>query len=237
MSFTAWMDRTFYPDHHDNWDDDMFRAAVLERVGTRRGLRILDLGAGAGIIPQMNFGGLGHWVAGVDPDPRVLDNPYLDEARVGYAENIPYEDASFDLVVADNVLEHLPDPEAAFREVRRVLRTGGEFLAKTPNRFHYVPLIAAATPHWFHEWVNRRRGRRNEDTFPTLYRANSRRAVAELGRKAGFREVVVTLHEGRPEYLRMTALTYAAGIAYERLVNASAAFEGIRVILIARFVA
>lgn len=50
------------------------------------------------------------------------------EGRVGDAEALPYEDASFDLVVGHAVLHHIPDVELALREVLRVLRPSGRFL-------------------------------------------------------------------------------------------------------------
>ena len=55
----------------------------------------------------MNFRGLAARVCGVDLDPRVVDNPMLDEGKIADAGGIPYPDAAFDLVFADNVLEHL----------------------------------------------------------------------------------------------------------------------------------
>lgn len=145
---------------------------------------------------------------------------------------IPYPDASFDLVFADNVLEHLADPVSVFHQVERVLRPGGRFLFKTPNRTHYMPLISRLTPHSFHRYVNRKRGRAQDDTFPTYYRANSRSDIARIAAASGFEVESVELIEGRPEYLRIFAATYLAGFAYERLVNAVPALERFRLVLI-----
>jgi len=228
------MDRALYPAHADSWDEDMFRRAILDRL--RPEYEILDLGAGAGIVEQLQFRGLVACVAGVDPDPRVLDNPHLDEAAVGVGERIPFEDDRFDLVVCDNVVEHLEDPGAVFREVGRVLKPGGHFLLKTPNKHHYVALAASLTPHWFHQKYNARRGREEVDTFPTTYLANTPRDLERHARAAGMRVEDVDLIEGRPEYLRLTAPTYVAGFVYERIVNATERLAPVRVVMIADLV-
>lgn len=225
------LDQRWYPGVSKNWDDRMFRQYILARVTGRS--RILDLGAGAGIVQEMNFRGIAEHVCGVDLDPRVLQNPFLDEAKIGSVEQIPYGDETFDLVFADNVLEHLENPDRVFSEVRRVLRPGGWFLAKTPNRYHYMPLIARLTPYGFHRFYNRLRGRVSEDTFRTRYRANSRAQIARLAESAGLAIEALRLIEGRPEYMRLTVPTYLVGRLYERLVNATDLLAGLRVVLIA----
>lgn len=224
------LDRKWYPDCTGNWDDEIFRATIAQRVD--RTSRVLDLGAGAGIVSQMNFRGMAGHVSGVDLDSRVLTNPYLDNAKVGSAERLPFADGEFDLVFADNVLEHLPDPLAAFQEISRVLRPGGHFLAKTPNKWHYMPLMARLTPHSFHRFYNRLRGRAGEDTFPTRYRANSPGAIHKLARSAGMQVRSIDLIERRPEYLRIHPATYFIGRAYERLVNGVDALAVFRILLI-----
>lgn len=171
MSITNFLDRKLYPNHTKNWDDRLFRERILARL--KPNSVVLDLGAGAGIVAEMDFRGQAARICGVDLDPRVIDNPMLDEGKVADGGSIPYPDASFDLVFSDNVVEHLDMPEQVFAEVRRVLKPGGLFLFKTPNRTHYMPLIARMTPHKFHQFINRKRGRQETDTFPTRYRANT----------------------------------------------------------------
>lgn len=226
----GWLDRRFYPGVQRNWDDLLFRQRILDRL--QPGDSLLDLGAGAGIVEQMNFKGLAARVCGVDLDPRVVDNPMLDEGRVADAGGIPHEDACFDLVFADNVMEHIAEPAAVLAEVKRVLKPGWRFLFKTPNRAHYMPSIARFTPHRFHQFVNRIRGRAEVDTFPTLYRCNSRGDAMRLAAATGFAVAAIDRIEGRPEYLRMTWPTYLAGMLYERLVNLHRAFAPFRILLV-----
>jgi len=231
MNLIQALDRRFYPDHQKNWDDQLFRELILQVIGPDT--HLLDLGAGAGIIQAMNFRGFARRVCGVDLDPRVANNPFLDEGRVSDAGEIPYPDASFDVVIADNVMEQLDRPELVFREIARVLRPGGKLLFKTPNRNHYMPLIARLTPHSFHQWVNRLRGRHETDTFPTRYLCNSPAQVRRITAMSGLHIDSLELIEGRPEYLRITAPTYLVGLAYERLVNAMPSLARFRILLVA----
>lgn len=200
------LDRALYPSHARNWDDQLFRARILSHIGPDK--KVLDLGAGAGIVEAMNFKGLADKVCGVDLDPRVEANLMLDEGRVADAGGIPYPDQIFDVVFADNVVEHLADPLGVFREVHRVLKPDGVFLFKTPNKTHYMPTIARLTPHRFHQFINRLRGRAEADTFPTLYRANTAADVKRISSEVGFEVMSVSRIEGRPEYLRMTWLAH-----------------------------
>jgi len=229
-ALTAWIDRAWYPSFHDHWDDWLFRERVLSQL--RPDSVVLDLGAGAGVLPQMDFRGKAARVCGIDLDPRVSANPTLDEGRVADAEKIPYNAGDFDLVFANNVLEHLAEPLTVFREVARVLKPGGMLLFKTPNKRHYIPLLARLTPHRFHRFVNRLRGRAEVDTFPTLYRANTRSDVIRLAGQSGMSVERIECIEGRPEYLRLMWPTYVVGAAYERLVNLHEGFAPFRILIV-----
>ena len=72
-------------------------------------------------------------------DPRVPEE-FAAEKRLGncffatgYAERVPFDDRRFDLVMSEDVLEHVADPEIALRECQRVLRSGGLLVAKFPS--------------------------------------------------------------------------------------------------------
>ncbi|MEM7093781.1 MAG: class I SAM-dependent methyltransferase [Actinomycetota bacterium] len=212
------LDSTFYPDVPDNWDNDHFRSLVLPLM-TGESV-VLDVGAGRGALPQMDFRGHAGTVIGVDPDPVVLQNPLVHEAHVATAESMDViATGSIDLMVSNNVLEHVPDPEGFFREASRVLRPDGMLVTKTPNRRHYMATIARLTPTSFHERVTAWRGRPVEDTFPTTYPANTIEDQTRFADAVGLKVEAIELMESRPEYLRITALSYLPGIAWERTVN------------------
>ena len=95
--------------------------------------RILDVGCGTGANLEMlaQFG----YAEGVDVSEDALAfcrARGLNEVKLGAAERLPYDDSSFDLVTALDVVEHLDDDRAGLREMRRVLRPGGRVLLFVP---------------------------------------------------------------------------------------------------------
>jgi len=69
-----------------------------------------------------------------------FDGPWNPAADVtGDPDAVPVADASFDIVVCTQTLEHLPDPAAAVRELRRIVRPGGHVLASTHGTAVYHP--------------------------------------------------------------------------------------------------
>ena len=225
-----WIDRNLYPSFVESWDVAIFRRIVLDHL--EPSYVLLDVGAGAGIQRLMDFKEHAKFVCGCDPDPRVAGNPFLDDGRIASAERIPWPDSTFDLVISNNVLEHLSDPETVFGEIHRVLKPSAMFLFKTPNKWHYATLISRCTPHRFHEWFNSRRGRANEDTFPTYYKANSSRSVRKYCRSEDLTVRNIRFYEGRPEYLRFSVPTYLAGCLYERVVNWVPRLSMFRVVIV-----
>ncbi len=234
-SLTKWMDRNWYGAYQDNWDNLRFRKMLEDQIRTED--RLLDFGAGRGYVATMNFRRLVCHAAGVDVSEDVFLNPHLDEAKLIQAGGgIPYDDDSFDVVISSNVLEHIEQPEIAFAEIARVLRPGGRFIAKTPNSRHYMPLVARLTPTSFHKYFNRLRGRKIEDTFPTVYACNTPGAIKRLVAMSGLEVHRIDLWEGRPEYLRIFAPLYLLGAAYERIVNRCSWLASFRAVLVLQLV-
>ena len=230
MSIIQKINEIFYKNYDDNWDDKLFRNELLKKINHK--FIILDLAAGAGIVKEMNFKGTVKEVHGIDLDKRVLENKYLDFPVVGNCENLPYEDNKFDLIFCDNLLEHLEHPKKVFSEINRVLKNDGIFFFKTPNKYHYMPLISHFTPHSFHRWYNNLRGRDYDDTFPTFYRANSRGNIKHLTNNLSLKISKISLIEGRPEYLKIHPILYLMGLLYERIVNSISFLNFARILLI-----
>ena len=228
MSLIHFIDKKFYSDYSEHWDDTLFREIILMHL--KEEFSIIDVGAGSGSLPQMNFRGMCQKVCGIDPDPNIQTNLFLDETIVSTAENIPYTDNTFDLAFSANVWEHLLQPSEVLKEVHRVLKPGGIYLSKTPNMRHYMPIIAKVTPKWFHVYFNKLRGRTEQDTFETLYRINTTRKIKKYAERAGFHTLYLKQFEGRPEYLRFFFITYFFGLLYERIVNSSIFFKEMRIV-------
>ncbi|HEU4931498.1 MAG TPA: methyltransferase domain-containing protein [Pyrinomonadaceae bacterium] len=94
---------------------------------------ILDVGCGTGANLKM-LAAYGK-AEGVDISPQAVEfcrQRGLDSVRLGAAEDLPYEDDSFELVTALDVIEHLDDDVAGLREMRRVLRRDGRILLFVP---------------------------------------------------------------------------------------------------------
>jgi len=100
------------------------------------GRRVLDLGCRDGALTRAYAEG--NEVVGVDADKEALAEAQKLGIETRWAdldEPLPFEGASFDVVVAGELLEHLRDPRRLVAEARRVLRPGGEFVASVPNAY------------------------------------------------------------------------------------------------------
>lgn len=214
----SFFDSALYSQYQDKWDDRLLRDQLLEILRPEH--IVLDVGAGRGRVQEMNFKGQVKKIIGIDPDPRVKENPLIDEGYEGLADHMPFfEDNFFDVVFCDNVLEHVEFPDRFYKEIARVLKPGGFFISKTPNRFYYVAIIAAITPESFHKFINKKRGRNESDTFPTFYRANTKQSQNGYINQNGLTLVKASYFEGRPEYMRIFFPLYVIGYLFERTVN------------------
>ncbi|MFD4998328.1 bifunctional 2-polyprenyl-6-hydroxyphenol methylase/3-demethylubiquinol 3-O-methyltransferase UbiG [Streptomyces buecherae] len=121
---------------------DYFHEVLTSRLGLDlTGQRMLDIGCGGGLLAE-RFARAGAQVTGVDPSGPSL-KAAAEHARAeglsiryqeGFAEQLDFPDASFDLVYCCDTLEHVTDTSRAISEAVRVLKPGGYYLYDTINR-------------------------------------------------------------------------------------------------------
>lgn len=167
--------------------------------------RVLDAGCGSGHeiidIPR------GAHVVGIDNSAQALSrNELVDEKIVGDLQSYPLPPASFDEVLCWDVLEHLPQPDRAFRNMAQSLKPGGRMTIGVPNVLAAKGLITKFTPHWFHVWVYRRYFPNNKNAgkpgygpWPTFLRFSiAPRGLRKMAREEGLEVERLRIYEGRP---------------------------------------
>ena len=165
------------------------------------------------------FKGRAAHVIGLDAGPAGANNPFLDAFhQLQPGAPWPLADNCADLIVCDNVLEHLPRPDEFFSEAWRVLRPGGMLCIRTPNRWNYIAVLSQLIPNRQHARVlaKAKVGLREEDIFPTFYRCNSLPAVRSALKRHQFTAHVYG-YEAEPSYLSFSALAYAMGVLHQKL--------------------
>jgi SAM-dependent methyltransferase len=196
---------------------DRFRHAASDRDWPYE--RALELGCGTGFfLLNLMQAGLAKHGSVTDLSPgmvaaalRNAEHLGLDvDGRVADAEKIPYDDDTFDVVVGHAVLHHIPDLDAAFREVLRVLKPGGRF-------------VFAGEPTRIGDRYARRLGQLTWKATTTVTRlpalAGWRRPQAELDEssRAAALEALVDIHVFDPVALERVAT--ATGAAAARVVT------------------
>ena len=186
---------------------------LVDQAGIRPDHRVLEIGCGTGNLallakrlhPDAE-------VVGLDPDPKALARARRKAGRkalsvrldLGFAQELPYPDASFDRVLSAFMFHHLgpDDKEKALREVRRVLKPGGSL--------HLLDLGGAkASSHGFLARLSYRHGRLRdnlEDRIPTLMREAGLAEATEVAHR-------VTKVWGRITYYRATVPRVESSVA------------------------
>ena len=107
--------------------------AELDRLALGSDASILDAGCGSGRTLQ-ELAAYG-WVSGIELNQQAAEVARargLGEVRTGRLEELPWPDASFDLITCLDVIEHTPDDRVTLAELRRVCRPGGWLLVTVP---------------------------------------------------------------------------------------------------------
>jgi ubiquinone/menaquinone biosynthesis C-methylase UbiE len=157
--YDKWHTKVFESDPEHADESSPWYQIVLEFLPPVQGKRILEIACGRGGFSRL-LGSREASVCGADfsasavaiAKERLLGHPAL-AGRVTYvqadAQNMPFEENSFDIVISCETIEHVPDPRAAVREMYRVCKPGGTLYLTTPNYLNFMGLylIYAAVRH------------------------------------------------------------------------------------------
>jgi ubiquinone/menaquinone biosynthesis C-methylase UbiE len=147
--YDLWHQRIFDADpSHDDTSSPWYRL-VLEYLGDVAGLRVLEVACGRGGFVR-HLAKAGARVTGFDFSAAALQatrsklynngHPPPESLVQGDAQNLPFADNAFDIVVSCETIEHLPDVQAGLNEMYRVTRPGGRLFLTTPNYFNFMGL-------------------------------------------------------------------------------------------------
>ena len=127
---------------------------LFDQESPRPGARVLELGCGPASLWRANRERIDpSWsLTLVDFSPGMIDAARRELGeRAAYvvadAQELPFAPESFDVVLANHMLYHVPDRPRAFAEIKRVLAPGGAFHASTTGRGHLAEL-GALVPGW-----------------------------------------------------------------------------------------
>ncbi len=137
----------------DLWAEHIARYAFASRLAAEG--RVLDIGCGTG-YGTAELAGKAREATGIDLSADAIDyaRAHYALANITYltasATTIPLADASFDLITAFEVIEHLDNWHELLIEARRLLHPNGTFLVSTPNKLYYAESRADRGPNPFH---------------------------------------------------------------------------------------
>ena len=153
-------------------------------------MMVLDMGAGKKSMLSL-FIGRKITIVGLDASHEALKkNKSLSYGVCGDAQRLPFKTGAFDLIVSQWLLEHLPAPVFFFKEASRCMRKGGSFVVVSNSLFCPLMAFNALMPRKIRDGIKRRFLPKEveEDTFPTFYRANTKRRLKRLLRSTELKE-------------------------------------------------
>lgn len=187
ITMEPWILKQYF--HKLQQEADLFELEVARHLN--KGDVVLDAGCGSGEFGVLeNCGKPASKIVGMDANAEALEkNTYVDEKIVGNLDQIPCHDDSFDLIVCEDVFEHLEQPQKVLKEFSRVLKKNGYLIVRTPNIWNLRNAISASLPVVVRRWLKTKLLKSSsEGTFETYFRCNSRRRFRRLCNRAGLRE-------------------------------------------------
>lgn len=111
------------------------RLSLIRRFVPLEGVRFLDVGCGIGTYVK-RMGEIAKWSAGIDISEKRLRESSVPNLVAAVSERLPFKDGSFDLILLNEVIEHVRDDRATLQECLRAVRRGGHVVIYAPNRLY-----------------------------------------------------------------------------------------------------
>jgi 2-polyprenyl-3-methyl-5-hydroxy-6-metoxy-1,4-benzoquinol methylase len=135
--------QSFYESHHK--EGQRLNQSFLESIrgqlfsdwiGINK--KVLDLGGRDGTLTKYFINKNNVTLADIDENAleHAKKNYQVETMKLDLNQSLPFQDNSFDVVVMAEVLEHLPYPNITLNEIKRVLKTNGEFIGNLPLAYH-----------------------------------------------------------------------------------------------------
>lgn len=158
----------------------------------------LDIGAGKSPFPHnpnlaARLSKKAALFVGVDPSENIHENPYVHERFQGMLEEFE-TNARFDLVTLCMVAEHVEHPDELVSEISRLAKPDAVVVVLTVWSLAPITFVSRSLPFALHHPIKKLFwGGDESDTFPTVYRMNSKRRLAGLFANHGFDRQAISL--------------------------------------------
>ncbi len=183
---------------------------VLQAADVGPGDRILDVACGTGVLARAaeSFVGAEGQVTGLDITPGMLEvakraAPAINWQQ-GSAEDLPFDDESFDAVVSQFGLMFFPDQTKSLREMLRVLNAGRRLAVAVWDSLENIPAIAAEV-----DLLEAIAGSDAADALRTPFTLGDKNRITELMNDAGISGGKITTHKGAARFPNIRTLVEA----------------------------
>lgn len=203
-----------------------FEKSVSKLVTPERTL--LDVGCGRTAPVLAKFAGRAKRLVGIDLVQFTSDGSGM-ELRNGDITATGLPPSSVDVVMARSVMEHVTEPQRAYREMYRVLAPGGSFVFLTANLWDYASIVAMVVPNRWHPWVVERvEGRAPDDVFPIAYKCNTKSVIRRLAADSGFRVKTLDYLGQYPAYFLFNGPLFFLATGYQKLIENVSVLNGLQ---------
>jgi len=199
----------------------------------------LDIGCGGGILTEelaaisINTYGVDISEASLETAKKHAKEQGLDiNYRKAYAEDLPFDDNSFDLITCCDVLEHVDDLEQVIAEISRVLRPGGTFVYDTINRtiMSYLSVILVAqdfpltriapkNAHVWHKFIRPKE-------LISLFKQHSLKSVEQVGMASSVNPLTMLWYILQTKYSDLDFATFGTKTQFRTSKNKSISYLG-----------